>query len=358
MPVPGQAVWFGEGLSQCLRDQLLETPEPALNVALCIMLRRFSTIGLSLLLLVLSLLPLALLGGSLSSSWQRGRGGHVECVWGRRGVSEGRFLKPRAIALSDQNEIYVVDMTARIQVFDTNGTFHRQWRTPLWERGKPTGLSFDNDGNLMVADTHYYRVLFYSPTGELLVEKTIGGTAGHGPGQFGLVTDAVQDSKGNYYVAEYGEYDRIQKLTPTGRVLFEWGGQGVAEGQFSRPQNLAIDADDRIWVADACNHRIQVFDATGDKAKLVLCFGHEGTEPGEFRYPYDLWLDGNGHLFVCEFGNDRVQKFTTEGEFLDGWSGGGRNEGLTSSPWALIQDQNGKLHVLDTYNHRVQRVEL
>ena len=50
-------------------------------------------------------------------------------------------------------------------------------------------------GRLLVADTHYYRVLIYAADGELL--ETIGGRQGHGPGEFGLVTDAVQDSKGD-----------------------------------------------------------------------------------------------------------------------------------------------------------------
>ena len=79
--------------------------------------------------------------------------------------------------------------------------------------GKPTGLSFDRDGNLMVADTHYFQVLVYSPQGKLL--RKLGGKNGEKPGEFGFVTGTAQDSQGNLYVSEYGEYDRIQKLRPT-----------------------------------------------------------------------------------------------------------------------------------------------
>jgi hypothetical protein len=317
------------------------------------MQRRLSTIGLGLSVSVLSLLPLMLLA---KSHWKSG--GSVEAVWGRRGISDGRFLKPRAIAIDEHENLFVVDMTARIQVFDADGNFLRSWRTPAWENGKPTGLSIDRDGNLLVADTHYYRVLFYTPAGELLEHRTMGGTAGNGPGEFGLVTDAVQDSQGNYYVSEYGEFDRIQKFTRDGQYLFQWGGHGSQPGQFLRPQNLAVDQRDRIWVADACNHRIQVFDATGDEAQLLRCFGTEGSEPGQFRYPYDLVLDGRGHVFVCEFGNHRVQKFTVEGQLVDLWGDSGRDAGYTHNPWALVQDRHGRLHVLDTYNHRVQRIRL
>jgi DNA-binding beta-propeller fold protein YncE len=200
----------------------------------------------------------------------------------------------------------------------------------------------------------------YSPQGQLLTERTIGGTPGHEPGQFGFVTDAVRDSQGNYYVAEYGEYDRIQKFSPEGEFLFQWGGHGSDPGQFRRPQNLAIDDQDHIWVADACNHRIQVFDARGARppTRPQRVWGSQGSQPGQLSYPYDLILDGRGHLYVCEFGNHRVQKFTLDGQLVGGWGKRGREPGQLSNPWALAQDGQGRIYVLDTYNHRVQQIRL
>jgi DNA-binding beta-propeller fold protein YncE len=279
--------------------------------------------------------------------------GRLETVWGRRGVSEGRFQKPRAMAIDDQDRIYVVDMTARIQVLDADGNFLHGWNTPDHEFGKPTGLSVGRDGRLLVADTHYYQLLIYSPDGKLV--QTIGGTAGQQPGQFGLVTDAVQDSQGNYYVAEYGEYDRIQKFTSGGEFLLQWGGHGSQPGQFIRPQNLDIDEHDHIWVADACNHRIQVFDTEGNLLKL---WGTPGGAPGELYYPYDLILSSDGSVYVAEFGNHRIQKFTRDGRSLGCWGSHGRQQGQLYNPWALVQDSQGRIHVLDTNNHRVQRVRM
>ena len=142
-----------------------------------------------------------------------------------------------------------------------------------------------------MADTHYYRVLTYTPEGKLLDERTVGGTMGPGPGEFGFVTDAVRDAEGNYFVGEYGEYDRIQKLSPDGKYMLEWGGHGSEPGQFMRPQHLEIDADGLLWVTDSCNHRIQVFDRQG---KLVKMWGEAGSEPGQLQYPYCLILDGKG----------------------------------------------------------------
>jgi len=284
--------------------------------------------------------------------------GHPQAIWGRRGVSDGLFEKPRAVAISPDQRLYIVDMTARIQVFDVDGNFLHAWQIPQFYRGRPSGLSFNNEGNLLVADTHYNRMLVYTPDGKLLDEQTIGGIEGDEPGEFGFVTDAVQDSAGNYYISEYGEHDRIQKFDAAGNFLFQWGGHGRAEGQFVRPQNLRVDANDLIWVVDACNHRIQVFDATGESARLVKVWGEYGDQPGELSYPYDLVLDGQGHLYVTEYGNHRVQKFDLNGNSLGVWGSSGKQPGELDSPWALELDDQGRIHVIDSENHRVQRVRL
>ena len=278
-----------------------------------------------------------------------------ELVWGRIGISDGRLQKPRAITIDDEDHLYIVDMTARIQVFDRDGKFLRAWQTPTHVNGRPTGLSISHAGLVMVADTHYYRVLFYTRDGQLRDDLTIGGTMGQGPGEFGFLTDVAQDSTGNYYVAEYGEYDRIQKFSPDREFLLEWGGHGAEPGQFARPQCLAFDADDRLWVADACNHRIQIFDTAGT---LLGMWGTQGHAPGQLSYPYGLALDGRGHVYICEFGNHRVQKLTLAGQSVATWGHEGRRPGQLFNPWSLVYDSQGGVHVLDSNNHRVQRIVL
>ena len=279
--------------------------------------------------------------------------GRVEAVWGRLGISEGRFQTPRAITIDRDDHLYIVDKTARIQVFSTDGKFIRQWSTPDHAHGKPTGLSIDRDGNVLVADTHYYQVLVYSPDGKLL--RTIGGTKGEKPGEFGLVTGTAQDSQGNLYIAEYGEYDRIQKFAPDGHFLLQWGGHGSEPSQFIRPQKIVFDEQDHLWVTDAGNHRIQVFDAQG---KLLKTWGTQGSKPGELYYPYDIALAPHNTLYICEYGNHRIQKFTRDGRSLGCWGREGRGEGELFSPWGVTRDSRGRLFVLDTLNHRVQCVSV
>jgi DNA-binding beta-propeller fold protein YncE len=305
----------------------------------------------------------ALAAGCIQS--HQPQAGRLEKVWGVAGTLPGQFFRPRAVAIDKDDLLYIVDMTPQIQVFTGDGQFIRGWQTPHFEHGRPSGLACDNDGNLLVCDTHYFRVLAYTPQGKLLDDKTIGGTCGNGNGEFQFVTDAAQDAEGNYYVAQYGEYDRIQKFTPDRKFVLSWGEHGHELGQFLRPQKMVIDKSGLVWVTDACNHRIQVFDVRSGAAKVVKSWGQQGHEPGQLNFPYDILLDDaalagrdGGHVYLCEFGNHRVQKFTTEGQFVGSFGHNGRREGELDQPWGIACDSKHRMFVLDTYNHRVQRFRL
>lgn len=279
-------------------------------------------------------------------------------VWGRRGLSDGRLMKPRAMTISNTNEIYIVDITGRIQVFDTDGNYKRGWRTPFIKQGKPTGLGWSNDNKLLVADTHYFRVLFYSPEGVRDETISIGGTNGDGPGEFHFVTDVVQDKKGHYFVGQYGQIDLIQEFDPEGNFIRRWGKQGGAPEDFSRPQALLIDKEGFLWIADACNHRIKIYDVSGEKEELVEMWGEAGRAEGQLMTPYGMDFEEDGTLVVAEFGNHRVQRFKPNGESLGCWGEAGHDPGQFYEPWALIMDSEKNLHVLDTKNHRLQRFQM
>lgn len=281
-----------------------------------------------------------------------------DLVWGRKGLSDGRLLKPRAMVISPEDELYVVDMTGRIQIYDVDGNYQRGWRTPIIKQGKPTGLGWGNDGGLLVADTHYFRVLFYSPEGVLDETRAIGGVHGDEPGQFHFVTDVAQNSQGHYFVGQYGQIDQIQEFGPDCSYIRRWGSQGSNPGEFSRPQSIIVDQDDLLWVADACNHRIQVFDVQSDTPKLDRMWGLPGPGPGQLQYPYGIVFDSDGTLLVAEYGNHRIQRFSPEGESLEMWGTPGAEAGSFMSPWALAVDSSRNLHVLDTLNHRLQRFSL
>jgi DNA-binding beta-propeller fold protein YncE len=277
-----------------------------------------------------------------------------DLVWGKRGVVDGDFVRPRAVTILPGNHLYIVDFTARIQAFDADGRYlHITWQTPDFRNGRPSGLGVTQSGQVIVADSHYHTVRVYDPNGHELVTR--GGQAGPEPGNFGYISDVVEDKFGNWYVSEFGANERITKLDPNGNVEHVWGSHGSGPGEFSHARALAIGPDDCLYVADGCNHRIQVFDAAG---KWLKTLGRHGTEPGEFAYPYDVAFNSKGDLCVVEMGNNRVQKLSTDGEPRAMWGTPGRKPGQLYSPWALAVDSRDRVHVIDTENHRVQRIRL
>lgn len=276
-----------------------------------------------------------------------------EHVWGVRGVRDGMLVRPRAAAISPDDRLFLVDFTARIQVFDLDGQYiGPTWTTPDFRLGRPSDLAINRDGHLIVSDSHYHCVRIYTTTGELL--QTLGGKAGREPGEFGYISAAVQDHEGFYYIAEFDFCERITKLNTEGHVVKTWGTAGTQPGEFQRIRGLALGPDGLLYVADTMNHRIQVFTRDGD---WVRSFGEFGSSPGQLKYPYKLAFGPQGDLYVVEYENHRVQKFTPEGRSLATWGKPGRRAGELHSPWSVVVDRRGRVHVIDTENHRVQRVK-
>ena len=180
-------------------------------------------------------------------------------VIGSRGVGVGQFNKPRSVAVDAQDNLYVVDMTGRVQKFSPNGAFLLSWQMPQTDLGKPKGMCRDRDGNIMVIEPHYQRVNHFCPEGKLVAQW---GERGTNAGQFSLPRAVAVNSRGEVFVSEYGG-GRAGAAVCSAR-----GAQRLAEflavpgqrpGEFNRPEGLCVDAQDRLYVADSCNHRIQVF---------------------------------------------------------------------------------------------------
>jgi len=127
---------------------------------------------------------------------------------------------------------------------------------------------------------------------------------------------------------------------------------GSDSGQLSRPSALAVDAPrNRLYVADACNHRIAVYDLAG---KLKSYIGSVGQKIGRLRYPYDLALTADGRIVVCEYGNNRIQVFSPDGPGLAVLGGPGRQLGELAYPWGVAIGAGALAYIVDAGNNRIQ----
>jgi DNA-binding beta-propeller fold protein YncE len=70
------------------------------------------------------------------------------------------------------------------------------------------------------------------------------------------------DAAGHLYVVD-AMFDNFQIFDPTGKLLLNVGQTGSGPGGFGLPNGIAIGADNKIYVADAFNHRVQVFKYIG-----------------------------------------------------------------------------------------------
>ena len=98
----------------------------------------------------------------------------------------------------------------------------------------------------------------------------------------------------------------VLRYDTSGELVDEWGEQGSAPGHLDRPQDLAVDAEGRAYVADTGKDRVQVFDADGG---FLVAGGSSGRAPGSFRAPGDIEVAPGGTIVVADCWNLRIQRF-------------------------------------------------
>ncbi len=276
-------------------------------------------------------------------------------VWGKEGRGPGEYVTPRGVGLAPDHSLYVVDRSGRVQHLDPDGKPIGEWTLPEYARGFPEDVEVAPWGEVLVVDTHYYRILRYKPDGTLLGSW---GSFGDGSGHFSFAV-GVTFVGDETCISEYQGTDRVQVFDREGKVLRSWGAFGEEDGQFNRPEDLCWDERrQRFIVADTTNHRISTYTREG---KWICSWGHLGEGPGEFKYPYDVDLTPDGRIVVCEYGNNRIQILDTDGRPLGTLGGPGSEPGQFACPWdcAVVPREGADpwLVVVDSRNHRLQRYE-
>lgn len=120
---------------------------------------------------------------------------------------------------------------------------------------------------------------------------------------------------------------------------------------FARISDVALDTLGRVWVADALQHEIRVFETDG---RHVRTLGGGGGGPAEFLGVAGMDWGPDGNLWVLDGGNMRFAVYDTAGNLLATHR---RNINRVVSPWPLGFDTQGNLYdLLSTAADREQIV--
>ena len=80
----------------------------------------------------------------------------------------------------------------------------------------------------------------------------------------------------------------------------------AGRGRFNVATAVAVGLDERVFVADFFNHRIQILSGEGN---FLSEFGTHGSGDGQFDHPADIAVDSESRMYVADFGNGRIQVF-------------------------------------------------
>ena len=174
----------------------------------------------------------------------------------------------------------------------------------------PTGMAIDGSQNILIADTNNSRIEKFSPTGVFL---GIMGIKGTGYGQLGAPNGIAIDQASNIYIADASRHV-VEKLASDGSVIAEW--KGPAPG-FYGPRRIAIGPDESVYVVDQGRTRIVKFSPDG---QVLTTWGSKGNGDGQFDDPTSVTVDDrNNKVFVADPRNRRIQVFDSGGKFLTKW---------------------------------------
>jgi sugar lactone lactonase YvrE len=163
-----------------------------------------------------------------------------------------------------------------------------------------------------------------------------------GKGMFTIPHSIRIDPAGYVWTVDAAS-SKVLKFTPSGEKLMEIsvGGQPKTNSAFNGTTDIAFGPQGRLFISDGYgNARVLEYTAQG---KLVKQWGSSGNGPGEFHLPHGITVDESGTIYVADRENGRVQRFNLDGKYLGEWGNLGKVFAVTASHgrlWIGTQQRN------------------
>ena len=231
--------------------------------------------------------------------------------------------------------------------------FNGQWD------GLVGNVAVDSAARVYVPDTGNDRIQIYNASSGAFI--TSWGSSGSGPSQFSCPWGvAISPLNGDFYVVDRCN-NRIQVFN-SARVFKTQLGTGVYGSdntQFAGPSGVAVGANGAIYVADSDNNRVQKCTLSGSSYTCGLFAGVSGEAGEDFSHlfgPYSVAVDASGRVYVADAWNQRVQVFDSTGAYLTTLGGAwGANPSQFRDPKGVALDSQGNVYVTDSRNNRIQK---
>jgi DNA-binding beta-propeller fold protein YncE len=276
------------------------------------------------------------------------------------------FVEVVGIAADSRDRAFVFCRGVHpVMIFEPDGTFVQSWGEGLFVR--PHGITIGPADEVYCSDDKGHAVYKFDPQGRLLMtlgtpgrpsETGVQGmdyrTIRRGGEPFNMPTNLAIAENGDLYITDGYGNARVHVFSPEGKLKFSWGEPGSAPGQFNLPHGIAIDRQQRVYVADRENSRIQLFSLRGD-------YLGEWTDTAR---PMQIAIDKHDRVFVCDVGwraglfpwqsppstpprGAYVSVFDSDGRLLSRWGGGASPcaAGDFFAPHGICLDSTGAVYV-------------
>lgn len=283
---------------------------------------------------------------------------------------------------------------AQLLEFGPDGAFIREIGRNLYAWSFAHDVKVDRDGNIWAADKGSDQVVRFSPAGRVTMvygRKQEASDEDTKPlehpkppkppidGYFRQVTDITWDSRGNGYISDGYINSRVAKVSPSGEWLGSFGTPGDGPGQLNTPHSIASDAQDRIYVADRGNRRVQVFDADGRVLRQITIdvsfdpatkpaignrpdqnppVGTPKTQMAGAPWAVCITPPPNQVLYVSDAYPGRIYKLSLDGKVLGYLGRSGKMPGEFGWIHQIACPSENTLFVAELLNWRVQKLDL